>query len=182
MSERVKEKGTFCPEDVLDYIYAVLHTPQYREDFKAFLKIDFPRVPYPKDGAHFDSMVAEGNILRGLHLLESDAFDDLITTYPNGGDNIVGKPSFEVSESRGDLNHPVTKSGRVWLNTTQYFDGVPETAWQFYIGGYQPAQKWLKDRIGRKLTFEEVLHYQKIIVALQKTAEAMSRLTVLYQS
>ena len=166
MAERVAEAATYCPEDVLDYIYAVLHTPPYREDFKAFLKIDFPRVPYPKDAAYFDAMVAEGQILRGLHLLESDAFDDLITTYPNGGDSIVGKPRYE--------------NGKVWLNTTQYFDGVPETAWQFYIGGYQPAQKWLKDRIGRKLTFEEVLHYQKIILALQRTAEAMGRLSALY--
>jgi predicted helicase len=163
-SERVKDAATFCPEDILDYIYAVLHTPQYREDFKAFLKIDFPRVPYPKDAAHFVAMVKEGKILRGLHLLED--IDDLITTYPNGGDNTVGKPKYE--------------NGKVWLNTTQYFDGVPEVAWTFYIGGYQPAQKWLKDRIGRKLSFEDVLHYQKIIVALTQTSEAMTRLDALY--
>jgi len=56
-------------------------------------------------------------------------------------------------------------SGKVWINSTQYFDEVPQIAWDFYIGGYQPAQKWLKDRKGRKLNFEDIQHYQKIIVA-----------------
>lgn len=165
IGRRLGDKG-FAPEDLLDYIYAVLHTPQYRETYKEFLKIDFPRVPYPKDAQHFDALVKQGAILRGLHLLESDDVDTFITSYPNDGDNIVGKPKYE--------------NGKVWLNGTQYFEGVPEVAWQFYIGGYQPAQKWLKDRIGRRLDFEDIRHYQRMIVALTRTADVMAVLDGLY--
>lgn len=149
------------------------HTPQYRETYKEFLKIDFPRVPYPKDAQHFDVLVKQGAILRGLHLLESDDVDTFITSYPNDGDNIVGKPKYTPPQSpEGE--------GRVWLNGAQYFEGVPEVAWQFYIGGYQPAQKWLKDRIGRRLDFEDIRHYQRMIVALTRTAEVMAVLDGLY--
>jgi predicted helicase len=153
---------TFTPEDVLDYIYAVLHTPTYRETYKEFLKIDFPKVPYPKDAADWDMKVKKGKILRGLHLLESEEVEDYITSFPNEGDNIVAKPKWE--------------NNKVWLNVTQYFDGVPEEVWSFYIGGYQPAQKWLKDRVGRKLTFEEVMHYQKMVCALAGTVRVMGEL------
>jgi hypothetical protein len=61
----------------------------------------------------------------------------------------------------------------VKINDTQYFDHVPEVAWNFYIGGYQPAQKWLKDRHGRVLTFADIRHYQRMIVALKRTDEVM---------
>jgi hypothetical protein len=53
---------------------------------------------------------------------------------------------------------------------------VPQIAWEFYIGGYQPAQKWLKDRKGRILSFEDILHYQKIIVALTETGRLMKKI------
>lgn len=61
------------------------------------------------------------------------------------------------------------KEGKIFINKEQYFGNVPESAWNFYIGGYQPAQKWLKDRKGRTLTNADSEHYQKIIVALSKT-------------
>ncbi|MEX1014577.1 MAG: type ISP restriction/modification enzyme, partial [Candidatus Paceibacterota bacterium] len=63
--------------------------------------------------------------------------------------------------------------GKVWINDEQYFGNVPLKAWEFYIGGYQPAQKWLKDRRGRTLSMEEIQHYQKIIVALMETDRVM---------
>ena len=137
----------------------MLHSPAYREKYKEFLKIDFPRVPYPKDAAAFWQLVKLGGELRQIHLLESPAVNEYITQYPIDGDNVVAKPKYE--------------NRKVFINDTQYFDGVPEVAWNFYIGGYQPAQKWLKDRKGRKLEFEDILHYQKIIVALTETDRLM---------
>ncbi len=157
--EKEATAGTFAPIDLLDYIYAVLHSPAYRERYKEFLKIDFPRVPYPEDAAVFWQLVALGGQLRQVHLLESPVVERFITRYPEHGDNVVGKPRYE--------------GGRVYLNDTQYFDGVPQVAWEFYIGGYQPAQKWLKDRKGRPLDFDDILHYQKIIVALAETDRIM---------
>ena len=113
-------------------------------------------------------MVKLGGELRRIHLLESPSVEQYITQYPIDGDNIVTKPIY--------------KDGQVWINDTQYFNHVPEIAWHFYIGGYQPAQKWLKDRKDRALNFEDILHYQKIIVALTETNRIMQEIdTVLVE-
>ncbi|MBP7509517.1 MAG: N-6 DNA methylase [Prolixibacteraceae bacterium] len=155
-------ENTFAPIDILDYIYAILHSPTYRKKYKEFLKIDFPRVPYPKDVETFWKLVKLGGELRQIHLLESPLVEKYITQYPEDGTNIVIKPAY--------------KEGKVYINETQYFNNVPEVAWNFYIGGYQPAQKWLKDRKDRKLEFDDILHYQKIIVALTETDRIMKEI------
>lgn len=161
------ETNSFSPIDLLDYIYAVLHSPKYRETYKEFLKIDFPRVPYPTDVDMFWKMVKLGGEIRKLHLMESPLLDNLITTYPVEGENEVVKPTY--------------KNGRVYINKEQYFDGVPELAWNFYIGGYQPCQKWLKDRKGRQLTDEDIVHYQKIVVALTETDRFMKEIDKVFE-
>ncbi|MFA6144217.1 MAG: type ISP restriction/modification enzyme [Sulfurimonas sp.] len=163
--EVLTDVKTFAPIDILDYIYAVLHSPTYRETYKEFLKIDFPRVPYPKDAVSFWQLVKLGGELRQIHLLESPVVENYITQYPIDGDNVVGKIRYA--------------EGKVYINETQYFDHVPETAWNFYIGGYQPAQKWLKDRRERTLGFEDILHYQKIIVALFETDRIMREIGII---
>ncbi len=314
----------------------MLHSPTYREKYKEFLKIDFPRVPYPKDAKTFFDLVAFGSQLRAIHLLESDVTENYSTKYPMDGDNVVGKPRFENSPplegcpsggvvadaiinsipiyynpiidlpyniklkprakelrqaenlsevlfwmqvTKGQFhkidfdrqriignyivdfyikklgliieidgsshdnkekydaerdayfesfglkvyhipvvevlqemklvikkledyivdNYNVAPSlsgnsshkqpprlsgtppeegnlGKVYINATQYFENVPEVAWNFYIGGYQPAQKWLKDRKDRTLSYEDIFHYQKIIVALTETDRIMKEL------
>ncbi|WP_346864230.1 type ISP restriction/modification enzyme [uncultured Draconibacterium sp.] len=173
-----KEDGTttFAPIDILDYIYAVLHSPAYRAKYKEFLKIDFPRVPYPKNKQHFWHLTELGGQLREIHLLESRLVEQAITTYPEAGTNEVDKPVFKISppgQEGGVRQLTDGVVGQVYINSTQYFANVPQSAWEFYIGGYQPAQKWLKDRKGRTLTFHEIEHYQKIIVALTETGRLM---------
>ena len=186
-NEKEATKGTFAPIDILDYIYAVLHSPTYREKYKEFLKIDFPRVPYPENQDTFWELVKLGGELRQIHLLESPEVNKYITQYPIDGDNIVTKIKFEENYEiiNGDtITHldPLYPMGRVYINETQYFQMVPEVAWNFYIGGYQPAQKWLKDRKGRELSFEDILHYQKIIVALKRTDELMKEIDLIQHS
>lgn len=161
-NEKIADINTWAPIDILDYIYAVLHSPSYREKYKEFLKIDFPRVPYPKNQESFWQLVKLGGEIRNLHLLESETVEDYITQYPIQGSNEVVKPIF--------------KDCRVHINDEQYFDNVPQLAWEFYIGGYQPAQKWLKDRKGRELSFEDIMHYQKIIVSLTETDRLMKEI------
>jgi predicted helicase len=161
-TEKETTKDTFAPIDILDYIYAVLHSPTYREKYKEFLKIDFPKIPYPKNKDTFWQLVKLGGTIRQIHLLESPTVEKYITQYPIDGNNEVGKTKYQ--------------DGKVYINVTQYFANVPQIAWDFYIGGYQPAQKWLKDRKERTLEFDDILHYQKIIVALSETDRLMKEI------
>ena len=153
--------GVLYPQDLFDYIYAVLHSPSYRERYKEFLKIDFPRIPYPTDWEQFRDLAEKGEELRQLHLME-DLPSKTGITFPVAG-------SLQVDCYRW-------QAGRVYINAEQYFEGVPESAWQFFIGGYQPAQKWLKDRKGMTLSFEDVKHYGRIIYVLQQTERIMQEI------
>ena len=166
-SEKSGDADKFAPIDMLDYIYAVLHSPAYRERYKEFLKTNFPRVPYPTSADEFRRLSALGSELRQIHLMEHSELDRFLTQYPVAGNNTVGKVRWEA------LSEDV---GRVWINESQYFDNVPLTAWEFYIGGYQPAQKWLKDRKDRVLGFNDLSHYQRIIKALVMTDEIMKKI------
>jgi len=123
------------------------------------VKIDFPRLPLTGDKQLFAKLVAKGRELVALHLLKSAKVDDFITTYPEAGDNKVEKVAYA--------------SGKVYINTHQYFGNVPEEVWEFKVGGYQVCEKWLKDRKGRALTMEDVNHYQRVVVALKETIRLM---------
>ncbi len=160
-----KTVADVSPENLFDYIYAVLHAPAYRERYAEFLKSDFPRIPYPANAKTFHALAAKGGELRALHLLESPLLDKTGVTYPVSGDNVVEKPRFDA--------------GRVYINAEQYFDGISNTAWDFYIGGYQPAQKWLKDRKGRTLTLDDITHYRRVIKSLTETTRIMAEINAI---
>ena len=151
--------GTPDEVQTFDYIYGVLHCPAYRETYAEFLKIDFPRIAWPATPDEFWDVSAKGTELRKLHLMDPATIG--LTPYPFTGEggNVVEKPEF--------------KDGKVWINKTQYFADAPEVSWGFYIGGYQPAQKWLKDRKGRALSFDDVKHYQRILKILSATNRVM---------
>ncbi len=162
-AKKREEQTAFSPLDLLDYIYARLHSSTYREKYKEFLRIDFPRVPYPKNAKTFWRLADLGSELRLFHLMEHKALVKPPIGFPNDGSNKVDKPAF-------------SDDGRVWINKDQYFNKVPKEAWEFYIGGYQPAQKWLKDRKGRELTSDDIAHYEKIITALTETHRIMKKI------
>jgi len=149
------------PEDFAD-IYA--ETIAYRQTYAEFLKIDFPRIPWPATPDQFWDVSAKGTQLRKLHLMDPATIGP--TPYPFKGEGaaVVDKPRFD--------------GGKVWINATQYFDNAPEVSWGFYIGGYQPAQKWLKDLKGRALSFEDVKHYQRILKILAETDRIMQTITM----
>lgn len=148
------------PEEVLNYIYGVLHSPAYRERYKEFLKIDFPRIPLPENEDDFMHRGEIGRQLIDLHLMRDTHTWQLTTTFPESGDCMVDAIKY--------------RDGRVMINATQYFGNVPAEAWNAYIGGYQPAQKWLKDRKGRVLSFDDINHYRHIIHALTETVKLMN--------
>ena len=160
------------PEQVFDYIYGVLHTPSYREYYREFLKIDFPRIPYPKNAEEFNRIAAVGEKLRKLHLMQ-EIPQPLTVSFNIPGDNVVSEVRYEkeIPDRVGE-----DKVGKVFINKSQCFENVPELAWNFYIGGYQPAQKWLKDRKNRTLTYDDIEHYRKIIAILIETHNLMQEL------
>jgi predicted helicase len=157
-------RKTVGPEDVFNYAYAVFHSPAYRERYAEFLKIDFPRLPLTGDLKLFRSLAAKGAELVALHLMESPKLDKLVTGFPVKGTDEVEKVQYT------DDDH------RVWFNARQYFGGVPKAVWEFHAGGYQVCEKWLKDRKGRKLSYDDIQHYQKIVVALSETMRLMTEI------
>lgn len=156
--------GTPDEVQVFDYIYGVLHCPAYRATYAEFLKIDFPRIPWPATPDEFWDISSKGQTLRKLHLMDPTTIGPAPYPFKGEGDAVVDKPRFE--------------DGKVWINPTQFFDAAPEVSWGFYIGGYQPAQKWLKDRKGRALTFDDVKHYQRILKILSETDRIMQTITM----
>jgi predicted helicase len=152
------------PEDLFNYIYAVLHSPTYRERYAEFLKIEFPRIPLIDSLDLFRALAKLGGELVTLHLMESKRLDKHTTTF-------VGPASPEVEKVSWAKN-------TVWLDKklTRGFRGVPESVWNFHIGGYQVCEKWLKDRKGRTLSKDDLEHYHRIVVALSETIRLMAEI------
>ena len=156
--------ATFGPEDIFHYLYAVLHSPEYRRRYADFLKSDFPRVPLPGNHALFTDLSRPGARLVRLHLTEAEN-TDARPTFSVPGSNHVDKVRYTLP--RDGL------PGRVWINGDQYFGRVGADTFDFAIGGYRPAEKWLKDRKGRSLSADDIAHYQQIVAALAETRSRM---------
>lgn len=182
------------PEQVIQYSYACFHSPSYRRRYAEFLATDFPRIPLTSDRELFAALSAKGAELIALHLMESPKLNEFITSYPEKGGNEVEKVWYEdESTSSAELRSagrvrapvptrpqaPAPTRPRVWINKTQYFEGVPREVWEFRIGGYQVCEKWLKDRKGRELAYDDLQHYQEIIVALSETRRLMAEIDAL---
>ena len=160
-------RSTFGPKDVFHYIYAILHSPAYRTRYADFLKSDFPRIPLTSNRELFERLIALGKRLTELHLME--AKPESQPSFPAQGTMRVDRLRF-LDSGNG--------SGQVNINRAQYFDGISKSTWEFTIGGYRPAEKWLKDRKGRALTQDDVLHYMKMCGALAETQDLMAEIDV----
>lgn len=173
---------TPMPEDTLAWIYAVLYAPSYRTRYADFLKRDFPRIPLPTDDALFARLVAAGTELIALHTM--DVTIPRITRYDVAGSNEVVKVRWVAREEPPSPQPSPAKrerepsNGRVYINDAQYFDDVPQAVWETHIGGYRVAEKWLKDRKGRQLSYDDLTHYQAVIAALARTLELQAGIDV----
>ncbi len=185
---------TPSPQQLFDYIYGILHCPRYRAKYRQALSISYPHIPYPPSPEVFAHVSEKGEQLRRLHLMEAPAIGETPYVFHGEGDEIVasGFPKFEPTtpvrpepvegpslsastahEEKSGASTSSARTGRVLVNKDQYFADVPEIAWTFHIGGYQPAQKWLKDRRGRTLSWDDIGHYQKIVKILAETDRIM---------
>ncbi|MCJ7515178.1 MAG: N-6 DNA methylase [Dehalococcoidia bacterium] len=166
LAEAYVEEPT--PEAIFYYIYGVLHANTYRKKYAEFLKTDFPRVPFTKDYSLFLEIGELGKRLVDLHLMRSAELDSPIARLQGSGDCKVDKPDYQRGEKR------------IYINKSQYFEGVEEVVWEYQIGGYQVAEKWLKDRKGRPLSPDDIRHYCKVITILKKTIEVQQDIDALY--
>jgi hypothetical protein len=156
------------PEEIFHYIYALLYSEAYRKKYAEFLKSDFPRVPFTKDYKLFKKLAEKGEELVNLHLLKSKKLAKPIAKCEGAGDLNVVKVTYDE------------KKGRVNINPDKYFVGAPREVWEYHIGGYQVAEKWLKDRKGRTLSSEEVAHYAKVVTAIAETINIQETLDDLF--
>ncbi len=152
--ERIVDRTglTFEMLDLFDYVYGVLHDPNYRKSYNEFLKLGFPRIPYPENAERFERSRNFGKALRQLHLLESPDLNDPVVQFEGHADPVVEKIVYE--------------NDRLRINGRDTFENIPESAWSFPLGGYQPVQKWIKARKGRTLSPQEIEHFRKMIAAI----------------
>jgi Predicted helicase len=157
------------PEAIFYYIYAIFHSPTYRQIYAEFLKIDFPRLPLTSNEQLFKNLAKKGEELVKLHLMESQQLNHLITKYQGEGDNSVTEVTYKPQQQR------------IYINKTRYFEGIPPEIWGFKIGGYQVLDKWLKDlkKAKRSLSFDDILHYQKIVIVLTATLNIMKEIDLI---
>ncbi|MEA2005562.1 MAG: type ISP restriction/modification enzyme [Acidobacteriota bacterium] len=156
------------PEQIFYYIYAVLYCPQYRKHYEEFLRIDFPRIPLPKDYKSFKALSNLGQELVDLHLLKHPSLSETYIGFPESGSNIVEKVSHDE------------KNQKVFINKIQYFEGVSNKVWKYRIGAYQVMEKYLKDRKGRTLSLDEINHYLKVEKAIRLTIEIQRNINKIY--
>jgi predicted helicase len=161
----------FSPEEVLGTIYAILHAPTYRERYREFLRIDFPRIPFPEERTDFEALSALGWDLVQKHLLR-DVPQLGLGRYRREGKgetHEVEKPRYSKAEER------------LWINKSQFFAPVPKPVWEFHIGGYQVLAKYLKYRRGRTLSLAEIENIERVANVLAFTIEQMQRIDATYQ-
>jgi len=167
-----KLKATFGkevrPVDIFNYIYAVLHSNKFRKRYAEFLKIDYPRIPFTSDYKLFSTIVELGRRLIDIHLLNYVSEEERKIGYPIGGSNVVEKREYDKQNQR------------IYINKTQFFEGILEEEWNFYIGGHQLLDRCLKEVKGRKLSLEDIHYFIKIIVSIRETTRIMQKLDELY--
>jgi len=161
-------KRTFGPDDVFAYIYSVLHSPTYRERYSEFLKSDFARVPLTSNVGLFRALRDLGDQLIRQHTLEHAAPPS--TEFPVKGTDVIEGVRYSKPVEEG------AKKGRVWINTDQYFEGLRPEAWDFHVGGIRVAEKWLRDRKGLKLSWDDVTHYEALVAAATETVRLVPKI------
>jgi len=166
-----KVKDTFIetldPYIILNYIYAVLYSNIYRQKYNEFLKIDFPKIPFAGDAEIFYKVAGIGKELVDLHLLKSERLENVSATFPVVGDNKVKKREYH-------------EDGQFYINDIQYFGIITPEVWNYHIGGYQVLDKWIKDRVGRHLSEDDVNHFLKMITSLNWTVYFQKEVDKLY--
>jgi predicted helicase len=170
--DKLKQKLGYIPtpEEIFHYIYAILHSPNYRRRYAEFLERDFPRIPIISNINLFHRLGELGEKLVNLHLMKSFSFapEKAVSSFvKNGGSCLI------------DAGYPKYANSKIVINKQRdCFIDIPEAVWNFHVGGYQVCYQWLKDRRGRILSQDDIEHYQKIVVALGQSIKLMAEIDV----
>jgi len=160
-------KTELTPEQILGYIYAILHCPNYRKKYNVFLKIDYPKIPFISNLSTFIQLSNIGNELIKAHLIENDFIESI-------------KDNYVMFDIKGEGNREILKidyvNNKVWINKNQYLENVNENVWNFKIGTFYPIQKYLKDRKGQILELENINNIENQIIAISFTIQKMNEL------
>ena len=65
---------------------------------------------------------------------------------------------------------------KVFINKTQFFANVQEDVWNYWIGGHQIAQKWIKERKGEVLSESDVANYCNIVGIINETIKVIKKI------
>lgn len=149
------------PEEIFDYCYGVLNDLGYRKKYNEFLKLDYPKVPIIKDKESFTKYINAGNQLRKLHLMETDIVKDLRIESENN--NLV-------------IEQVKYNNGKLYINKQTALFGITDEIWNFYLGGYQVIDKWLKSHKGETLNYENFNHIKKVAGIIEETIKIQKSL------
>jgi len=150
------------PEEVFEYVYGVLHSNKYRKKYMEFLKVDFPKIPYPKDRQSFMHYQKYGKLLRDLHLFKNIPRILEYASFSYCEENLVDRIKYEDE--------------CVYINKSQFFENIPDFIWNAQIGDDQPAKRWLNERKGCFLHTEEINYYRRLIYVLSETVRLMEKI------
>ncbi|GAB4534395.1 MAG: DNA methyltransferase [Thermodesulfovibrionia bacterium] len=147
-------KKTPSPEEILYYIYAILYSNTYRKRYAEFLRIDFPRIPFIEDYKIFRKFAKYGERLVRLHLMKTEQ---------------INSPARFEGKGSNRVEMVAYKDERLYINDSQFFEGIEPSLYQYQIGGYRVLEKWLKDRKDRILSLDEIRHYCQIVGIIKET-------------
>ena len=159
--KKIKAKvGDFEDIDLFDYVYGVLNDKEYEKKYLSYLKVDFPRIPYPKDKAEFDKFKATGRELREIHLLQKPIKPENEISYPVSGDNIIEK--LEIKD--GD---------KLYINDKQYIKGITQEVFNYEICKYPVIKNWFsaRKRANLQLDNDDLEHIKKMVNAIKLLME-----------
>lgn len=161
----LKTYHTQEPREILNYIYAVLYSPAYRETYKEDLKYDFPRIPFTKNKNLFNRLQILGNELVDLHLLKNVPKENKVS-YPIKGEHEI----FYCKHNEEEL--------RLYINESQYFDNVSKEVYNYTIGGYKVIEKYIKAR--DILTLSDITHLIKVMAIIDRTIVLQKEIDKVY--
>lgn len=164
--KKLKEKygEEYSAEEILGYIYGILHSPTYRINYSEFLKTDFPKIPLVANTRNFKNISKLGTEIIHHHLLTQQYPKKELPMFIGEGDFLVDNISYDSDR------------GKLYINKKQYFQKIPPEIYNFEIGGYSVLQTFLKYRRGKYLSISEISMIKNMSISLLFTQKQMERI------